>query len=326
MRILVTGGAGYIGSVAVEELLRIGHSVVVLDNLSKGHRAAVLPGADLAIGEVGDRDALDRVFGTGPVDAVMHFAADSLVGESMKVPGKYFRSNLCEGLQLLDAMKAHGTSKIVFSSTAAVYGEPVSVPIRETDPSSPSNPYGASKLGFESALRWYREAYGIRSIRLRYFNAAGASELLGEDHDPETHLIPLILEVASGKREAVDIFGTDYETPDGTCIRDYVHVTDLAQAHILALGALDDGREGVYNLGNGEGYSVREVVDCACRVTGEEITAREVGRRPGDPAILVASSDRAVRELGWRPRQAEIDEIVRTAWQWHVAHPGGYGE
>jgi UDP-glucose 4-epimerase len=326
LRVLVTGGAGYIGSVAVEGLLRAGHHVVVLDDLSKGHRSAVLPGAKLVVGRVGKREGLDRIFQTHAIDAVMHFAADSLVGESMELPGKYFRSNLCEGLELLDAMVAHNVSRMVFSSTAAVYGEPVSIPIRETDPSEPTNPYGASKMAFESALRWYGKAHEVRSISLRYFNAAGASECLGEDHDPETHLIPLILGVAAGKRETVGIYGTDYDTPDGTCIRDYVHVTDLAQAHILALEALGNGVIGVFNLGNGEGCSVFQVLESARRVTGAKLPAEEVGRRPGDPAVLVASSEKAVRELGWRPQRAEIDEIVQSAWQWHLDHPNGYGD
>lgn len=325
MRVLVTGGAGYIGSVAVEELLRAGRSVVVLDNLSKGHREAVLPEAGLLVGEVGHRGDLDRVFESGPIDAVMHFAADSLVAESMRLPGKYFRCNLCDGLQLLDGMVAHGVTDLVFSSTAAVYGEPKSMPIREEDPADPTNPYGASKLAFESALKWYKRAYGIRSISLRYFNAAGASERFGEDHTPETHLIPLVLEVAAGKGEAVEVYGTDYRTPDGTCVRDYVHVADLAQAHILALDALAAGGEGAFNLGNGEGYSVLEVVEAARRVTGREIPATETARREGDPAVLVASSEKAIRELGWQPQRTDIDEIVRSAWAWHQAHPNGYG-
>jgi len=323
--ILVTGGAGYIGSVAVEELLRTGRRVVVLDNLSKGHGEAVLPEARFIRGDVGDPEALRRVFGSHSIDAVMHFAADSLVGESMERPGKYFRSNLCAGLVLLDAMAAHGVSKMVFSSTAAVYGEPESVPIEETDSQIPTNPYGASKMAFESALQWYGRAHGIQSVRLRYFNAAGASERLGEDHDPETHLIPLVLDAAAGERDGVEIFGTDYETRDGTCIRDYVHVTDLAQAHIRALEALDNGGEGVFNLGNGAGYSVREVVQSAERVTGRCVPRREVDRRSGDPAVLVASAEKAVRELGWRPEMTEIDDIVRSAWVWRQAHPNGYG-
>ncbi len=325
MSILVTGGAGYIGSVTVEELLKAGRTAVVLDNLSKGHRDAVLPEAEFVRGEIGRREDLDGLFRSHSVDAVLHFAADSLVGESMDDPGKYFRSNLCAGLVLLDAMVAHGVSRIVFSSTAAVYGEPESVPIKETDPLQPTNPYGASKMAFESALAWYGRAHGLRSVRLRYFNAAGASECLGEDHDPETHLIPLVLDAAAGKRDEVGIFGTDYETRDGTCIRDYVHVTDLALAHILALEALEAGRDGVFNLGNGAGYSVKEVVESAERVTGSTIPAREVGRRSGDPAVLVAGSGKAIRDLGWRPEKAGIDDIVRSAWEWRQTHPDGYG-
>jgi UDP-glucose 4-epimerase len=326
MRILVTGGAGYIGSVAVEALLEAGRSVVVLDNLSKGHRSAVPAGAELLLGDVGDRDVLDRVLAGRGVDAVMHFAADSLVGESMRDPGKYFRSNFSRGLTLLDAMVVHGVSRMVFSSTAAVYGEPASVPIREEGALLPTNPYGASKLAFESALFWYGEAHGIRSICLRYFNAAGASVRSGEDHDPETHLVPLVLAVAAGRRDAVEIYGTDYETRDGTCIRDYVHVVDLARAHLLALGALGKGRRGAFNLGNGSGYSVREVVEAARRVTGRPIPVREAARRAGDPAVLVASSEKARKDLGWAPAIPGIDEIVRTAWAWHKAHPDGYGD
>jgi UDP-glucose 4-epimerase len=326
LRVLVTGGAGYIGSVAVEELLQTGRDVIILDNLSKGHRGAVSPGAELVVGDVGDRKALDGMFQSHTIDAVMHFAADSLVGESMNAPGKYFRSNLCYGIELLDSMVAHGVSNMVFSSTAAVYGEPKSVPILEEDPTVPTNPYGASKMAFEAALLWYGRSHGVRSISLRYFNAAGASERLGEDHDPETHLIPLILEVAQGKRDVVEVFGTNYETPDGTCVRDYVHVADLAQAHILALDALGKGQEGTFNLGNGEGYSVLEVLEAARKVTGKEIPSRDAPVRAGDPAVLVASSARAIECLGWRPETTRIDDIVESAWKWHVAHPDGYTE
>jgi len=324
VEVLVTGGAGYIGSVAVQGLERAGRSVVVLDDLSKGHRAAVAPGATLVVGNVGRREDLEKVFRAHRVGAVMHFAAHALVGESVRHPGKYFRNNLCAGLELLDAMVEHGVSNIVFSSTAAVYGEPVSIPIEEGHPSVPTNPYGASKMAFESALRWYGEAHGIRSVRLRYFNAAGASGGIGEDHDPETHLIPLVLGAVLGTRGAVEIYGTDYPTSDGTCVRDYVHVEDLAQAHILALGWLEAGREGVFNLGNGEGYTVRAIVEAARRVTARPIPSVDAPRRHGDPAVLVASSEKARRDLGWRPRWTNIDDIVRSAWEWHRERPGGY--
>lgn len=321
MNVLVAGGAGYIGSVAVEELLKAGHNVVVYDNLSKGHRAAVHPDARFVEGNLADRECL--LSALKGCDAVLHFAADSLVGESMKDPGKYFRNNIGNTLALLDAMREAGVCKIVFSSTAAVYGEPTRIPISEADPHLPTNPYGESKLIIERILRWYEKIHGFRYAVLRYFNAAGASQRCGEDHSPESHLIPIILQVALGKREKLDIFGNDYPTPDGTCVRDYVHVIDLASAHILALGALDRG-SCTYNLGNGKGFSVGEVVDVARKVTGHAIPVVMSPRRSGDPAELVASSDAIRRDLGWQPQHAKLEDIVASAWEWHRHHPNGY--
>ncbi|MEB3197026.1 MAG: UDP-glucose 4-epimerase GalE [Candidatus Sericytochromatia bacterium] len=323
MNVLVVGGAGYIGSVTVERLRAAGLSPIVFDNLTKGHRAAVPPEVPFYQGDMGDRQALDAVFQAHAIDAVMHFAALSLVGESVEHPARYFQNNVAKGLVLLDAMRDAGVTKLVFSSTAAVYGEPTRWPIEEDFPHAPTNPYGESKLAFEKALKWYERAYGLRYAALRYFNACGASERVGEDHDPETHLIPLILQVAQGRREFIGMFGDDYPTPDGTCVRDYIHVEDLADAHIKALGVLGE-RSVTYNLGNGTGFSVKQVVEAARAVTGHAIPARVMPRRAGDPAVLVASSARIREELGWNPVKPAIETIIADAWAWHQRHPNGY--
>jgi len=324
MAVLVSGGAGYIGSVCVERLLAAGEDVVVLDDLSRGHREALAPGARFVEGDLRRSADLDRAFAAAAVDCVMHFAAHSQVPESMADPGKYFGDNVGGGVALLEAMRRHGARDFLFSSTAAVYGSPRTIPIREDDPTEPTNPYGESKLMLETVLRWYGVRHGFRHVALRYFNAAGATETHGEDHEPETHLIPIVLDAAAGKREAVEVYGEDYETPDGTCVRDYIHVGDLAEAHRLALGVLRAGRTGVYNLGNGEGFSVRQVIETARKVTGREIRARVGPRRLGDPPVLVASSERARAELGWRPEHASLEAIVASAWRWRLEHPHGY--
>ena len=323
MKILVTGGAGYIGSICVEEMLNRGHGIAVLDNLTEGHRAAVDPRATFYEADLADRVAVGLAVKEFAPDAVMHFAANALVGESMTNPSKYFRNNVSNGVNLLDAMVENGVKRFVFSSTCATFGVPERMPIDETLPQRPINPYGESKLMFEKILRWYDEIHGLRFTALRYFNAAGASEKFGEDHRVETHLIPNILKVALGQKEAVEIYGTDYETPDGTCIRDYIHILDLADAHIRAL---DRGESGFFNLGTGGGTSVREVIDCCRRVTGKDIAVREQPRRAGDPPRLIAASDKIRRELGWEPRFQNIEAIVRNAWDWHVRHPAGYGD
>lgn len=323
MTILVTGGAGYIGSVVVERLLQAGMVPIVYDNLSKGHREAVAPGAVLIEGELADRDQLVKTMKDFSCAAVIHLAALSQVGESVEHPHLYFRNNLVSGIQLLEAMREAAIDRLVFSSTAAVYGIPSTIPITEDAPTFPTNPYGESKLAFERMLPWYEQAYGVRSIRLRYFNAAGASDQYGEDHFPETHLIPNVLRVAAGLAPSVSIFGEDYETPDGTCVRDYIHVEDLADAHLLALSAVKT-RSGAYNLGYGSGYSVAEVVEMARQVTGRWISTEASPRRPGDPPILIASADRCMRDLGWQPRKSELDQILKSAWRWHQAHPEGY--
>jgi UDP-glucose 4-epimerase len=326
MRILVTGGAGYIGSVVTEELLNDGHEAVVFDSLYKGHRSAVDPRAKVVQADLTEAETLREVLKANHIDAVVHMAADSLVGESVDQPAKYYRNNLANGLNLLDAMRDCSVRKFVFSSTAATYGEPERQPITETDPANPTNPYGETKLAFERALHWYEGAYGLRYASLRYFNAAGASERCGEWHDPETHLIPLVLQVAAGMRPDVAVYGNDYPTADGTCIRDYIHVVDLARAHILALGILDE-RSAVYNLGcGGEGYSVQEVIETARAVTGREIRARIAPRRAGDPAVLIASSEKIKSELGWQPEFQDLRVIIQSAWNWLVAHPQGYEE
>jgi UDP-glucose 4-epimerase len=317
MRILVTGGAGYIGSVVTEELIKNGHRVTVFDNLEKGHRDQVAPEAEFVEGDLRrDGRRLEELFRQNEIEAVIHLAAYSLVGESVLAPAKYYQNNVVAGLNLLDAMNAAGVKKIVFSSTAAVYGEPEKQPIVETDALAPTNPYGETKLAFEHALKWYERAYGLRYASLRYFNAAGASERCGERHEPETHLIPLVLQAAVGKIPHVEIFGDDYPTRDGTCIRDYIHVIDLARAHILALDILDE-RSAVYNLGcGGAGYTVREVIDAAREVTGLEIPFQIGQRRAGDPAILIAASDRIKSELGWKPEFQDLRVIVESAWKW----------
>jgi UDP-glucose 4-epimerase len=326
--VLVTGGAGYIGSHTVRALQAAGYQPVVFDNLEKGHRQAI-DGVPLLVGDVADADALDQAFENYSVAAVVHFAAWIEAGESVRDPGKYFRNNTAATLNLLQAMVRSGVNRLVFSSTAAVYGEPRQIPIREEDPKDPTNAYGLSKLMVEQMLDWFHRAYGLRSISLRYFNAAGADPegRIGEDHHPETHLIPLILQVAQGKRERIAIFGDDYDTPDGTCVRDYIHVNDLAGAHLLALRSLAEsaGRE-AYNVGNGAGFSVREVIETARQVTGHPIPAEVQPRRPGDPARLVASSEKLQRALGWKPRLADLSTILATAWRWHQSHPDGYVE
>jgi UDP-glucose 4-epimerase len=330
MNVLVTGGAGYIGSVIVEALLRRGHTVTVLDSLYKGHRAAVTAPAELVQIDLADREKVEQTVaalaaGSEPA-AVIHMAADSLVGESMQRPTRYFRNNVINSLNLAEAVVEAGVGLLVFSSTAAVYGEPETVPITEAFPTAPTNVYGETKLAFERVLRWLERIHGLRWAALRYFNAAGATERLGEDHAPESHLIPNVLQVPLGKRERVALFGTDYPTPDGTCIRDYVHVADLADAHVLALEALqrDAVPSGAFNLGSGTGYSNRQVIEAARRVTGHAIPVVEEPRRAGDPAALVASSERIRRDLGWAPRFPGIEEIVGSAWAWHRSHPNGY--
>jgi UDP-glucose 4-epimerase len=324
MRVLVTGGAGYIGSVVSEQLVNDGHEVVIYDNLSKGHRAAVVEGARFVQGDLLEADLLRQTLNDNRIDAVIHMAASSLVGESVQEPSKYYHNNVVAGLVLLDAMRECGIRRIVFSSTAATYGEPEEQPIRETTSNNPTNTYGETKLAFEKAMHWYERAHGLRYASLRYFNAAGATEKCGEDHDPETHLIPITLQAAAGKRPHVEIYGDDYPTEDGTCIRDYIHVVDLARAHILALDVLSE-RSAIYNLGcGGDGYSVREVIETARRVTGKEIPVRMGPRRPGDPAVLIASSDKIKSELGWQPQFQDLGLIVESAWKWMQNHPNGY--
>jgi len=321
MKILVVGGAGYIGSVCAELLLDEGHGVTIFDNLSEGHRRAIDPRAEFVEGDLQDRQSIEKVLAKQPPDAVMHFAANALVGESMQNPSKYFRNNIANGLNLLDAMVNAGVKKIVFSSTCAIFGPPERVPIDETTPPRPINPYGESKLAFEKILRWYGEIHGLKFISLRYFNAAGASTKFGEDHRVETHLIPNVLKVALGQKPNVEIFGTDYETPDGTCVRDYIHIVDLARAHILALNS---AKSDFYNLGTGGGASVREVIDSCRKITGRKINIVEKPRRPGDPPRLIASSEKIKRELGWEPQFQSLDAIIESAWKWHQKFPRGY--
>jgi len=323
MKILVTGGAGYIGSICVEQLLNLGHEVTVFDNLTEGHRKAVDPRATLIIGDLQVRGDIESALDKTRPEAVMHFAANALVGESMQNPSKYFRNNVYGGINLLDAMMAVDCKRFVFSSTCATFGPPDRIPIDETLPQRPINPYGESKLLFEKILRWYDEIHGLKFVALRYFNAAGATEKYGEDHRVETHLIPNIVKVALGQKENVEIYGTDYETPDGTCIRDYIHIVDLAQAHILALGV---AQSAFYNLGTGGGTSVREVIASVERITGKTIAVVEKPRRPGDPPKLIAGSDKVKRELCWKPKFEAIDEIIKSAWAWHVKNPAGYGD
>ena len=325
MRVLVTGGAGYIGSVVADELLRSGHEVVVLDNLSHGHRQAVPKNAELVEGDLADRAALDDLLRSRAVDAVMHFAALIEAGESMKVPEQFFRNNTANALTLLEAMLATGVKRFVFSSTAALFGNPDRTPIEEDDPVHPTNAYGESKLLLERMLAWFHRIHGLRYASLRYFNAAGAMRPdQGEAHKPETHLIPRILQVPLGRAGHINIFGTDYPTSDGTCVRDYIHVSDLARAHLLALAALENNAPLIYNLGNGQGFSVRQVVEVARKVTGHPIPVVESPRRAGDPAVLIASSAKIRRELGWQPQYTDLESIVESAWQWHRSHPDGY--
>lgn len=326
MRVLVTGGAGYIGSVVTEQLIGDGHEVVVYDDLSNGHRDAVVEGAELINAGLADAVTLNQTLRERHIEAVIHMAASSLVGESVEQPSKYYLNNVVTGLVLLEAMLACDVKRLVFSSTAAVYGEPEAQPIEETALTNPTNPYGETKLAFEHTLKWYDRAYALRYASLRYFNAAGATKNCGEDHDPESHIIPITLQAAAGKRPHVEIFGDDYPTLDGTCIRDYIHVIDLARAHIQALEALSEGSR-IYNLGcGGAGYSVREVIDTVQRVTGKEIPTRFGPRRAGDPAVLVASSDKIKSELGWQPQYQELGLIIESAWRWMQTHPDGYGQ
>lgn len=328
MKILICGGAGYIGSHMVAHLLENNIEVIVLDNFVKGHKEALL-GGKLYEGDLRDKDILNKIFTENKVDAVIDFAAYSLVGESMTEPLKYFNNNVYGTISLLEAMRDHNVKYIVFSSTAATYGEPESIPIVESSKTLPTNAYGESKLIVEKILKWCDTAYGIKYTALRYFNAAGAYKdgVIGEDHSPETHLIPLILEVALGKRDNIKIFGDDYNTKDGTCVRDYVHVSDLASAHLLALKRLQNGGESTsFNLGNGAGFSVKEVIEIARKVTNYPIPAEIAERRAGDPATLIASSERAIKELGWKPKYNDLETIISTAWKWHSTHPNGYSK
>jgi UDP-glucose 4-epimerase len=323
MRVLVVGGAGYIGSVTVDRLVEANHDVTVLDNLIAGHAAAVNEAAELVQADVRDEDALGRLMATHDFHAVIHYGGYIQAGESVSQPGRYFANNIGGAIALLNAMVTHGVLRFVFSSSAAVYGEPDVIPIPEDAPIRPVNPYGETKAAVERMLPWYERQAGLRYVSLRYFNAAGATERRGEDHRPETHLIPNVLAVALGHRPSIALFGTDYPTPDGTCIRDYVHVSDLAEAHLLAL-EMTASASGVFNLGNGRGFSNREVIETARKVTGRPIPVREEPRRPGDPAALVASSQRAQEVLGWQPRHRALEEIIASAWRWHQAHPAGY--
>lgn len=327
MNVLVCGGAGYIGSHTVYELIERGHSVVVVDSLIKGHKAAVHNEAKFYLGDIRDEEFMDRVFKENNIDAVIDFVAFSLVGESVNEPFKYYENNVYGTLKLLEAMERAGVKKIVFSSTAATYGEPENDIIVESDKTNPTNPYGETKLTVEKMLKWADNAYGIKFVALRYFNAAGAhiSGKIGEDHSPETHLIPIILQTALGQREKMFIFGDDYDTPDGTCVRDYIHVTDLADAHIKALEKLFKTNEsGIYNLGNGKGFSVKEVIEKAKKVTGKDFKVEIEARRNGDPSTLIASSEKAIKELGWKPKFNTLDKIIETAWNWHKDHKNGY--
>jgi UDP-glucose 4-epimerase len=323
MRILVVGGAGYIGSVCAQLLLDEGHEVIIFDNLSEGHRSAIDSRANFIRGDLASRLEIDAALSIARPDAVMHFAAYALVPESMRDPSKYFRNNISNGLNLLDAMLKTGVRRIIFSSTCAIFGPPERVPIDESAVPRPISPYGESKLAFEKILRWYDQIHGFKFVSLRYFNAAGATENFGEDHRPETHLIPTVLKVALGQSPNLEIYGSDYETPDGTCIRDYIHIVDLAHAHILALGAANSG---FYNLGTGGGSSVKEVIAACRKITGRKIETIEKPRRPGDPPRLIASSARIKKELGWQPQFQSLDVIIESAWAWHQKFPDGYEE
>lgn len=326
MNVLVTGGAGYIGSIVVEQLLLQDHQVVVVDNLQEGNRAAVLSEAAFYESDFDNKEMLRGIFRKHNIDAVCHFAAETTIELSMTDPGKYFTNNLVKGTTLLDAMRQFGCDRFIFSSTAATFGEPEYVPIDEIHPQSPINAYGESKLMFERVLDWYHRSYGLKFNAFRYFNAAGASENLGEAHRHESHLIPLVIQAALGKRESISIFGTDYPTKDGTCVRDYVHVLDLAEAHILGLNSLEKHPNGKYNLGNGEGFSVREVIEMVSEVSEHDIPKFEAPRREGDPAVLIASSKLAKEELGWNPKYNSLREIIGMAWDWHKKYPNGYIE
>ncbi|HRZ11723.1 MAG TPA: UDP-glucose 4-epimerase GalE [Kiritimatiellia bacterium] len=321
MKIFLTGGAGYIGSVTSELLLDSGHEVVVFDNLERGHAEALDPRARFVRGDLRERGQILDALAAARPDAVMHFAAYALVGESMQDPQLYFRNNVAGGVNLLDAALKQKVRKFIFSSTCATYGVPDRVPMTEETPQRPANPYGESKLMFEKILLWAERLHGIEPVFLRYFNACGATEKLGEDHEPETHLIPNVLRAALGRQEAVQVFGDDYDTPDGTCVRDYIHIVDLAQAHMLALR---EGVSGAFNLGNGEGFSVRQVIEAAREVTGRPIPVRMAPRRPGDPPRLVAAARKAAAALGWKPKHPDLRTILRHAWAWHQAHPSGY--
>ncbi|MCI2113239.1 MAG: UDP-glucose 4-epimerase GalE [Ruminococcus sp.] len=328
MKILVLGGAGYIGSHTVYRLIEQGHKVVVFDNFETGYYEAIHPDAEVYEGDLRNRADIDNVFDEeSDIDAVIHFAANSLVGESMVKPLKYYDNNICGTKVLLESMVAHNINRIVFSSTAATYGEPIHTPILENDPTNPTNCYGETKRAMERMFYWTEQAHGMKYVSLRYFNACGAhiSGKIGEAHNPESHLIPIILQTANGTRDHISVFGTDYDTPDGTCIRDYIHVTDLAQAHILAVEYLINGGESdIFNLGNGVGFSVKEVIETAKKVTGKEIKVVEENRRAGDPAVLIASSEKAKKVLGWNPQYNELSTIIETAWKWHSTHPNGY--
>ena len=323
MNVFVTGGAGYIGSVCTEELLNAGHQVTVYDNLTEGHRSAVDARAKFVLGKPEEPNHIAKAIQDAKPEAILHFAASALVGESMTNPGKYFHNNVVNGLALLDAALKGGVKKFVFSSTCATYGPPDRVPMTEDLPQRPINPYGESKLMFEKMLQWYHQIHGLEFVAFRYFNAAGASPNFGEHHKIETHLIPNVLKVPLGKSKQVEIYGTDYPTPDGTCIRDYIHIIDLAQAHILALAP---GKQGFFNLGNGDGYSVRQVIETCEQITGTKIPAIEKPRRPGDPPKLVAAAHKAIQELGWKPQYPKLHDIISTAWAWHKKHPEGYAD
>lgn len=329
MKFLVVGGAGYIGSHAVKQLCQAGHDVTVIDNLLTGHRDAVNEKATFVLGDIRDKEVLEKVFAKTQFDGVFHFAANSLVGESMEIPLVYFDNNVGGMISLLETMEKYGVNKLIFSSTAAVYGDVKETPISETVPTNPASPYGESKRMMEQIIHWCDQAYGIKYVSLRYFNVAGADSetLIGEDHNPESHLIPIVLQVALGQREVIQIFGDDYATPDGTCIRDYVHVDDLIQAHLLAFEYLNNNNPSeIFNLGSNQGYSVKEIIETSRKVTGHAIPAKIVDRRPGDPASLIASSEKARTILSWRPQYDSIQTIIQTAWNWHESHPNGYDD
>jgi UDP-glucose 4-epimerase len=327
MKVLVTGGAGYIGSVVAEQLLAAGHQVIVIDDLSRGHRQAVPKGAELVVGDLAAREKLAALFHSHSFDAVLHFAAFIEAGESMKFPETFFRNNTANALAVLEAMLAARVERFVFSSTAALFGNPVRTPIEEEDKVQPTNAYGESKLLVERMLEWFHRIHGLRYASLRYFNAAGATAVdRGEAHQPESHLVPRLMNVALGRQKHIEIFGTDYPTPDGTCVRDYIHVSDLAEAHLLALNALERSGRLIYNLGNGAGFSVKEVIEGVRRVTGRAIPVVESPRREGDPAVLIASSEKIRKELGWKPKFPDLDSILKSAWVWHKNFPDGYAK